>query len=119
VKRMQPVLMVAMLLAAVAGAALSQDDRESRLRTVRGTVVDKDDAPVAGGVVYLKNMKNNTIRTTIAGDDGTYRFSGLDPNVDYGIHAEHKDSASNTRKVSSFDTRREMVMHLKINKKKE
>lgn len=118
-KRMLQGLIVAMLLAAVAGAAQAQSDRESRLRTVRGSVVDKDDAPIGGAVVYLKNLKTDTIRTTIAGDEGSYRFSGLDPNVDYEIHAEHKDSTSNTRKVSSFDTRREMVIHLKINKKKE
>jgi protocatechuate 3,4-dioxygenase beta subunit len=112
-------LIVALLLAAVAGAVQAQDDRESRLRTVRGTVLDKDEAPVPDAVVYLKNLKNDTIRTTIAGSDGTYRFRGLDPNVDYEVHAEHKENASNARKVSSFDTRREMVIHLKITKKKE
>lgn len=118
-KRMLQWLTVALLLAAVAGAAPAQDDRESRLRTVRGHVVDKDDAPVAGSVVYLKNLKTNSVRTTIANDDGTYRISGLDPNVDYEIHAEDKDSVSATRKVSSFDSRREIVVHLKISKKKE
>lgn len=117
-KRMLQGLMV-VLLVAVAGAAQAQDDRESRLRTVRGTVLDKDEAPVPDAVVYLKNLKNDTIRTTIASRDGTYRFRGLDPNVDYEVHAEHKDSASNTRKVSSFDTRRELVIHLKITRKKE
>lgn len=118
-KRMLQGLLVAMLLAAVAGAAQAQSDHESRLRTVRGTVIDKDEAPLPDAVVYLKNLKTDTIRTTIANNEGTYRFSGLDPNVDYEIHAEHKDSTSNTRKVSSFDTRREMVIHLKVNKKKE
>ena len=117
-KRILPWLIVALLGAAVAGAAQAQDDRESRLRTVRGTVVDKDDSSIAGGVVYLKNVKTGTIRTSIAAGDGTYRFSGLDPNVDYELHAEDKDNTSNTRKVSSFDSRREMVIHLKINKKK-
>lgn len=118
-KRMLQGLMVALLLAAVGGAAQAQSERESRLRMVRGTVLDKDEVPVPEAVVYLKNLKNDTIRTTIAGNDGTYRFSGLDPNVDYEVHAEHKDGASAARKVSSFDSRREIVLHLKINKRKE
>lgn len=117
-KRMLQMLIVALLLAAVAGAAQAQEDRESRLRTVRGTVIDKDEAPIAGGVVYLKNTKTGTIRTTIAGDDGAYRLSGLDPNVDYEIHAEHKDQTSNTRNISSYESRREIVIHLKVNKKR-
>ena len=116
-KRMLQGLIVALLLAAVAGAAQAQS--ESRLRTVRGTVIDKDEVPVPDAVVHLKNLKDDTIRTTVVGRDGTYRFSGLNPNVDYEIHAEHKENASNRRKVSSFDTRREMVIHLKITKKKE
>lgn len=96
----------------------AQEERESRLRTVRGTVVDKDDTPLAESVVYLKNLKNSVVRTAIANDHGTYRFSGLDPNVDYEIHAEHKDSKSATRTVSSYDSRREIVIQLKVSKKK-
>ena len=117
-KRMVQWMLVGLLLVTVAGTVQAQNDRESRLRTVTGHVVDKDDAPVGGSVVYLKNVKTNSVRTTIAGDDGTYRISGLDPNVDYEIHAEHGDNASGTRRVSSFDSRREIVIHLKINKKK-
>ncbi len=113
--------LVAGLLFAAAGTLVSAQDRkrESALRTVRGSVVDKDENTIAGGVVYLKNLKSNTVRTHIADDGGQYRFSGLDPNVDYEIHAEHGDQASAKRSISSFDTRKEIVVHLKVNKKKE
>ena len=100
--------------------ALAQDKkRESALRTVRGSVVDKDENVIAGGIVYLKNLKTNTVKTHIADDGGQYRFAGLDPNVDYEVHAEHADLASAKRSISSFDTRKEIVIHLKVNKKKE
>ena len=95
----------------------SNETKKSFARSPSVEIVTPE--PVADAVVYLKNLKNDAIRTTIAGSDGTYRFSGLDPNVDYEVHAEHKENASAARKVSSFDTRREMVIHLKINKKKE
>ena len=117
-KSLVRVMVVALLAAALATVAPAQDDRESRLRTVRGTVIDNDDGPIPGGVVFLKNVKTGSVRTSIAGDDGTYRFSGLDPNVDFEIHAEHKEQTSAKRTVSSFQPNREIVIHLKVNKKK-
>lgn len=118
-KRMLRWLFVGALLMVVATPAMAQDDRESRLRTVRGSVVDKDDNPVGEAVVYLKNLKSSVVRTTISGDDGQYRLSGLDPNVDYEIHAEHRGNTSSKRTISSYESRREFVIHLKVNKKKE
>ncbi len=118
-KRMLRWLFMTALLLAVAVPALAQNDRESRLRTVRGSVVDRDDNPVAEAVVYLKNLKSSVVRTTISGEEGQYRLSGLDPNVDYEIHAEHRGTTSSKRTISSYESRREFVIHLKVNKKKE
>ncbi len=116
----KPWIIVAAVLAVLltAAAAGAQEKRDSQLRTVRGTVVDKQDTPLPSSVVYLKNMRTLTVKTYIADDAGTYRFSGLDPNVDYEIHAELKDSTSATRAISSFESRKEMVIHLKVDKKK-
>ena len=63
---------------------------ESELRTVRGTVVDKDETPVETAVVYLKNNHTQDITTHLSEPDGQFRFTGLDLNVDYEIHAEHE-----------------------------
>ena len=41
-------------------------------------------------VVYLKNVHTQDIITHLSDTDGTFRFSGLDLNVDYEIHAERK-----------------------------
>ncbi len=118
-KRMAQVLAVALFLAVCVFAEDGQG-KESQLRSVRGLVVDKDENPVKdGAIVYLKNLKTQTVKTQFAEEDGRYRFSGLDPNVDYEIHAEHKDLASSKRGISSFDSRKEIVIHLKLNKKRE
>jgi Carboxypeptidase regulatory-like domain len=92
--------------------------REAELRTVRGVTLDKSDTPVPSAVVFLKNTRSNTIRSYISDGQGNYRFSGLDPNIDYEVHAEKDGAQSITRTVSSFDNKKEIVLNLKIEKKK-
>lgn len=92
--------------------------KESELRTVRGTVVDKQETPVETAVVYLKNARTQDIITHLSDTDGTFRFSGLDLNVDYEIHAEKEGATSSTRSISNFDTRKEFVLTLKLDHKK-
>jgi hypothetical protein len=99
--------------------AVSQDKKgEPELRTIHGSTVNKDDAPVPSSVVYLLNVKTQAIRTYIADEAGNYRFSGLDPNEDYEVHAEHGDLTSSTRTISSFDSRRDIEITLKLSRKK-
>jgi hypothetical protein len=96
----------------------AQKKAEAQLRVLHGSVIDKDENPIASSVVYLKNLKSQAVKTYIADDSGNYRFSGLDPNVDYEIHAEHDDLTSPTRTVSSFDSRRDIEVVLKLSRKK-
>jgi hypothetical protein len=110
---------VALILAFFVTVAIAQDKkREAQLRTVRGLVTDRSDSPVSGSVVFLKNTRTNSVRSSYTDDTGSYRFSGLDPNVDYELHAEKEGTKSTTRTVSSFDTRKDIVLNLKIEKKK-
>ena len=103
----------------LAGLAAAQDAKhEAQLRTVRGVVMDKSESPVPSGVVFLKNTRSNAVRSYISDDQGNYRFSGLDPNADYEIHAEKDGATSPTRAVSSFDSKKDLVLNLKIDKKK-
>ena len=104
------------LLATVANA---QDKKhEAQLRTVHGVVTDKSENPLNGSVVFLKNMRTNSVRSSYTDDTGSYRFSGLDPNADYELHAEKENEKSTTRTVSSFDSRKDIVLNLKLDKKK-
>ena len=96
----------------------AQKKAEAQLRVLHGSVIDKDENPIASSVVYLKNLKSQAVKTYIADDSGNYRFSGLDPNVDYEIHAEKDGAKSQTRTISSFDSKKEIILNLKIDKKK-
>jgi protocatechuate 3,4-dioxygenase beta subunit len=109
------------LLLAQAISAAAQDDKkhEAQLRTVHGSVLDKGENPVAGAIVYLKNVKTLSVKTYIADESGHYRFSGLDPNVDYEIRAEKDAMMSANHTISSFDIRKDIPLSLKLDKKKE
>jgi len=110
---------LAAALSLLAGATAAQDKkREAQLRTVRGVVTDKSDGPLSGSVVFLKNARTNSVRSSYTDDTGSYRFSGLDPNADYELHAEKDGAKSPNRTVSSFDSRKDIVLNLKIDKKK-
>ena len=109
-------LILGMLVLAL--STYSQDSqKESQLRTVRGVVVDKGESTVQGSVVFLKNLRTNQVRSYIADNEGSFRFSGLDPNIDYEVHAEKDGAKSPTKQVSSFDNRKEIVLTLKLDKK--
>lgn len=117
-RRTLGIIAVAALAATVLFAQDKPKGKESELRTVRGTVVDKEEVPVETAVVYLKNVHTQDITTHLSDSDGTFRFSGLDLNVDYEIHAEKEGMTSATRSVSNFDTRKEFVLTLKLDRKK-
>jgi hypothetical protein len=111
-------LIVALGVAASLPSAAQDKKGDAQLRTIRGTVLDKDETPTPSGVVYLLNVKTQAVKTYIADEAGNYRFSGLDPNVDYEVHAEHNDMTSATRTISSFDSRRDVELVLKLSHKK-
>lgn len=108
-----------LLLIFCAGFASAQSSKnETHLRTVSGQVTDKSDNPAAGSVIFLKNLRTNAVSSRFADKDGNYRFSGLDPNADYELHAELNDERSAVKTMSSLDSRKEMTLNLKLDKKK-
>ena len=111
-------VMLVLAFALASASHVPAQDRDSQLRTVRGQVLSKDDNSISGAVVYLRNLRTQTVKTYISDDAGNYRFSGLDPNVDYEVHAEHQDQTSARRTLSSFDSRKEIVINLKVDRKK-
>jgi Carboxypeptidase regulatory-like domain len=106
-------LVITLGLAGALPAAQAQKG-EPELRTIHGSVIDKSENPVPASVVYLLNVKTEAVKSYFADDAGNYRFSGLDPNVDYEVHAEHDGLTSATRTVSSFDSRRDIEVVLKL-----
>ncbi len=62
-------LAVALLLFVAVGVAQDKK-REAQLRTVRGVVADKSDSPLSGSVVFLKNVRTNSVRSSYTDDTG-------------------------------------------------
>jgi hypothetical protein len=106
------------LLAGIAASNSSAQNGKNLLRTIHGTVVDRNEASVKSCVVYLKNLRTSDVTTRITDDSGLYRFSGLDPNADYQINAQSGGMCSDPRTVSSFDTRTDVDLTLKLNRDK-
>jgi hypothetical protein len=119
VKQRMRLFCISLPLMLLASIANGQDAKhEAQLRTVHGVVMDKSESPVGSAVVFMKNTRSNAIRSYISDDQGNYRFSGLDPNTDYELHAEKDGAQSQTRTVSSFDSKKDITLNLKIEKKK-
>lgn len=119
IRKPQIVMAVVLLaLGLVVGAPSAAPQGESQTRSVSGQVLDKQDAPLADAVVHLKNTKTLALKTFITDSTGSYRFSGLSPNVDYELHAELKGRRSDTKTISSFDSRKDVTIHLRIDTEK-
>ena len=91
-----PALVMLLSLAAAAG---------QRPRTVRGKVTDMNGIALKGAVVQIKNTQSLRIRSYISQDDGSYRFLGLSPDVDYEVSAAYRGRLSSTETVSRFDSK--------------
>jgi len=95
--------------------ALGQDAAQ---RMVKGKVVDKQDAGIKGAVVYLKDDHSLSVKSFFSGDDGSYRFAQLAQNVDYELWAESNGKKSAVKTISSFNTKAELEINLKIDTSK-
>lgn len=84
-------------------------------RIVQGKVTNKQDAPINGAVVYLKDNRTMSLKSYITDAAGNYRFGQLSENTDYDLWAESKGSKSSTKSISSFDTKNSFHLDLKIN----
>jgi hypothetical protein len=109
---------ILLLAGAMAAFAASKKGEDQNVRSVQGTVFDANEAAVNGAVVQLKNTKTLQIRSFITKENGAYYFHGLSPDVDYELKADNNQGASSsTKTLSSFDSRKEAVLNLKLSKK--
>jgi hypothetical protein len=103
-----------LLLVSVAAHAVPDKKEKQQGRLLFGKVLDQQDNPVAGAIVYLTNTRTHAVKTYIVSQEGTYRFPGLST-VDYEVYAQYDGHKSETKSVSQFDERSQVYVDLKIN----
>lgn len=113
---MKRVVVVGMLLAICVASMSAFADKKnvSQTRLLTGQVMSRTDAPLANAVVYLKNTKTLGVKTYITDASGNYRFPELSPDVDYQVYAEYNGAKSETKTLSSFDSRLRPTINLKV-----
>lgn len=109
------VLALTIVLAMVALAPMAE--AQAGTKTLVGFVFDRADKPLPNAIVYIKNTKTLTVKTFIADGEASYRFHALSPNVDYEVWAEYQGGKSDTKTLSSFDSRPNARINLKVNTK--
>ena len=103
-----------LLVLSVAAHAAPDKKEKQQGRLLYGKVLDQQDNPVVGAIVYLTNTRTHAVKTYIVSQDGTYRFPGL-TSVDYEVYAQLNGRKSDTKSVSQFDDRSQVYIDLKIN----
>jgi hypothetical protein len=88
--------------------------QNTAVRSVEGKVFGAEDAPLSSAVVYLQDSKTNNIKSFISTQDGSYRFGQLSSEVDYQIWAEYQGKKSERKNISSFNSRKQLVIDLHI-----
>ena len=67
-------------------------------------------------MVYLKDDRSSSVKSAISELDGSYRFVQLSPNTDYELWAQVDTRKSKTRTISSFESKNDITLDLKIDK---
>ena len=111
---------IVLLVLATAFPTLAQRNKGGpALRDVQGIVTNAEGQPQAGAIVQLKNTKTLQIISFITKEQGDYYFHDLSPDIDFQLSAERGDKVSAVRTLSTFDTRRQSVLNLKLDKEKK
>jgi uncharacterized protein YxeA len=108
--------MSAVWMAAPGGVGAEQQ-RGPTQRIVQGKVVVASGAAVNGAVVYLKDDHSLAVKSYITDSDGGYRFGQLAQSTDYELWAESNGKKSAVKTISSFDSKNQFYINLKIDAK--
>ena len=110
-------LLFSALVLAAPAPQFGNRPKADNTRLLTGKVLDHSDNPLPNAVVYLTNTRTRAVKTYIVSQDGTYRFPSLQPNIDYEVYAQHNGHKSDSKTVSQFDDRPQVLINLKIDTK--
>ena len=102
------------LLALLLALALSSSAQNFSRRDISGIVTGTDGKTVSGATVFLENLKTRDIRSFISTANGVFSFAQVGMTDDYQIWAQKDAHKSRTHTISSFDSRTQLSMELKL-----
>jgi hypothetical protein len=94
------------------GLEAKEKQKAPTTKTVSGLVTDQAESGISGAEITIKDLQTGKTVAIYTDANGEYRISGLDPHHDYEVHAGYKGVNSETRQVSSVDTRMKIVVNL-------
>ena len=96
------------------GSTVPAQAQNLGMRTVSGAVLDAAASPVVGATVFLKDQKTKEIRSFTSIEKGHFYFTQVNKADDYDLWAEKDGKKSDAKTVSSWDSRAEFVVDLKM-----
>ncbi len=97
--------------------AEAKKKKEPPVKSIRGHVTDSQEKSIVGAKIYVLNVNKKTTRVLITDADGLYAVYGLDPKMDYEVHAEYGRLVSETKTVSHFLNRFDNVFNFELGPK--
>ncbi len=97
-----------------APSLMARKKKPPTTKTVRGQVLDASDNGIVGAAVEMTDLTAGKKTAIYTETGGHFTFTGLKTFDDYQFRATYKGQASETRKVSSWDTRMRVVVNLHI-----
>lgn len=87
-------------------------------RMVRGRVTDKDGKPVTGAIVEAR-APGGTPESAATDDGGIFTIDGLKLTSDYEVKARKEGLLAATRKLSQYDSRKEVYLNFLLKPDKQ
>lgn len=111
-------LALAFLFATLVATTALAPAQSSSTKTLQGKVLGTHNVALSGAIVYLENVQTSAIRSFFSTATGAYRFGQIAPGNDYRVWAQYKGKKSSTHTISSYDSRTEVYIDLRIKTRK-
>ncbi len=88
-------------------------------KSIRGHVAGPHGKSQGGAKVFVRCLNNDTTTILVTNEKGVYAVYGLDPDLDYEVHAEFQRLSSKALAVSSMLNRADNVLNFKLSDREE
>jgi hypothetical protein len=92
----------------------TKNEKDTHTRIVEGTVKDGSDNPLSNSIVQLKNLKTAQVVDFATKEDGKFVFRDLPMDINYELVARKGDLTGPVKKVSVYDTRKNVILNFQL-----